>query len=159
MGVLILFLALQSPGSTVTPNDMVGFWHSVDCIPAGIGEALFLFADGRYYYHVPPGFSCILGATGTWRLTDDGRELELSEQRLVFVSGDGNGFGVLASPACPVTVFRFNGEIVRIEGERPFMTDMLSMTLWKLMNDPGEALSLYVSDEIYGVLFNDGGSH
>ncbi|MFO7627246.1 MAG: hypothetical protein R6V62_08315 [Candidatus Fermentibacteraceae bacterium] len=144
--------------SGVTGEDMVGFWHSIDCIPAGVGEALFLFPDGAYYYHVQSGLSCIMGATGSWSLVNDGMDLELRERNLVYTEyRDGEwGFGICPSPGNPVVVFPFNGEIVASEEERPFVTDAVSLTFWKLMADPSEALSWYVSPELYQVLFGNG---
>lgn len=151
-----LFVLLLSAG--VSDEDMVGFWHSVDCIPAGVGEALFLFPDSSYYYHVQPGLSCIMGATGTWRLVNEGMDLELRELDLVYTRCiDGKwGFGTCPSPGNPMTVFPFNGEIVATEGERPFITDTVSLVFWKLMDDPSVALSVYVSPELPGLLFGSG---
>jgi len=150
---LILLLA-----SAVSDRDMVGFWHSVDCIPAGVGEALFLFPDGAYFYHVQPGLSCIMGATGSWSLVNGGMDLELRERNLVYTEySDGEwGFGTCPSPGNPVVVFPFNGEIVAVEGERPFMTDTVSQVFWRLMDDPSEALAVYVSPELHDVLFGNG---
>lgn len=87
---------------------MVGFWHSVDCIPAGVGEALFLFPDGVCCYHVQPGLSCILGATGSWSLVNDGMDLELREPNLVYTERrDGSGAtGPDRPPGTPLWFFR-----------------------------------------------------
>lgn len=65
-GVFVAFLV-----SGVSSDQMVWFWHSVDCIPAGVCEALFLFPCGTCFYHVPPGLSCIRGATGSLSLVND----------------------------------------------------------------------------------------
>lgn len=151
-----LLLALLVSG--VSSDDMVGFWHSVDCIPAGVGEALFLFPGGDYYYHVQPGLSCIVGATGTWSLVNGGMDLELRELDLVYTFyGDGEwGFGACPSPVNTVVVFPFNGEINASEDERPWMTDNVTLTFWKLMDDPAGALSFHVSPELHLFLFGSG---
>jgi hypothetical protein len=152
-GVFILLLL-----SGVTGEDMVGFWHSVDCIPAGVGEALFLFPDGAYYYHVQPGLSCVMGATGSWSIVNEGMDLELRERNLVYNwYRDGEwGFGTCPSPGNPVVVFPFNGEVITSEGERPFVTDTVSRVFWKLMDDPAEALAVYVSPGLHNVVFGNG---
>ncbi len=151
-----IFILLSLSG--VTGEEMVGFWHSIECIPAGVGEALFLFPDGAYYYHVQPGLSCIMGATGSWSLVNDGMDLELRERNLVYTwyRDEEWGFGTCPSPSNPVVVFPFNGEIIALEGERPFISDAVCLTFWKLMDDPAEALSIYVSPELYQVLFGIG---
>jgi len=141
----------------VTEDDLTGFWHGTDCIPAGLCEALFLFPDGNYFYHVPYGLSTFLGSAGTWRLAENGLDLELRESRIVLTRLNGQGPEVLPSPGEPVLYFCFGGEIHEEAGERPMITDLSSCSLWRLSDDPLDALEFYADSGLYRVLFGNGG--
>lgn len=77
-------------------------------------------------------------------------DLELRERNLLYTEyrDEEWGLGTCPSPANPVEVVPFNGEIIASEGERPLIADAVSLTFWKAIDDPAETLSLYVSPEL-----------
>jgi hypothetical protein len=154
--MICAFLAalLMSPA---TEGGLTGFWHGADCIPAGLCEALFLFPDGNYFYHVPGGLSTVLGSAGTWRLTDDGLDLELRENRIVLARWNGTGPEVFPSPGEPVVYFCFGGEIHKEAGERPMITDVVSRSMWRLSDNPRDAMGFYLDRDLFSILFENGG--
>ncbi len=155
--MIAAFLGATLTLSAVTEDDLTGFWHGTDCIPAGLCEALFLFPDGNYFYYVPDGLSTFLGSAGTWRLDENGLDLELREDRIVLARLNGPGPEVLPSPGEPVLYFSFGGEIHEEAGGRPMITDLLSLSLWRLSDDPLDALGFYLDSGLYRVLFENGG--
>lgn len=144
---MIALMILISATAPATEGEMEGFWHSIDCIPAGLGESLFLFPGGGYFYLSPLEFSSLAGTGGSWSLEEEGGNLALREEWMVFSrwSHGTMEYTVTPFPEPATHIFYFNGEIVLEDRDRPMITDQVRNSFWKLMGDPALALELYVS--------------